>query len=226
VLRIVGERHGPVLLLRPEPERKRRGALRSGAVLLAAFGIAVAAALGFLVARSAAGGSSGATQHVSAGSLELTLPARWERQGAQTPTQLGLSDGIAAVSGDHLIVVGRATTTDPSLLPASILAAIGRTPAGQAVTLHGTTFYRYLNLTLSGQDGSQSIYAVPTTAGTVVAVCRSLTAEAGFASTCQQVVESIRLQSRPLAPGLSPAYAAALSTAIGRLDAASGPRRE
>lgn len=226
VLRIVGERYGPVLRLRPSREPGRRRALRSGAALLAAFALVVAAVLGFLVARSASGGGSHDARHVSVGSLELTLPAGWQRQSAQEPAGLGLTDGIAAVSGDHSIVVGRATTSDPSLLPASILGAVGQTPVPELVTLGGTTFYRYLNLTLSGEDGSQSIYAAPTTAGTVLALCRSLRPGADFESTCQQVVESIRLEARPLAPGLSATYAAALSTAIGQLDAARATWRQ
>jgi len=220
VLRIVGERYGPVLRLRPAREGKRRGGLRTGAALLAAVALIVAAVLGFVLARSSSGSRSNSPQHVSAGPLSLTLPARWERQSAQEPAGLGLSDGIAAVSGDHSIVAGRATTTDPSLLPASILGAVGQAPAPQLVTLGGTTFYRYLNLTLSGEDGTQSIYAAPTAAGTVLALCRTLRAGANFASTCQQVVESIRLGSRTLGPGLSTTYATALSTAIGQLDAA------
>lgn len=220
VLRIAGERYGPVLRLRPGRENKRHGALRTGGVLLAAVALVIAAVLGFVLARSSSGSRSNSPQHVSVGALSLTLPARWQRQSAQEPAGLGLTDGIAAVSGDHSIVVGRATTTDPSLLPASILAAVGQTPVPQLVTLQGTTFYRYLNLSLSGEDGTQSIYAAPTAGGTVLTLCRSLRPGAYFASTCQQVVESIRLDSRTLAPGLSATYATALSTAIGQLDAA------
>jgi hypothetical protein len=63
------------------------------------------------------------------------------------------------------------------------------------------------------------MYAVPTSVGTVLAVCRSPAPDARFASTCQQVAESIGLRSGTLAPGLLPGYALALSAAIDRLNA-------
>jgi hypothetical protein len=95
------------------------------------------------------------------------------------------------------------------------------------VTLSGTTFDRYLNVAMRGDTGSESVYAVPTAIGTVLAICRAPAPNARFASTCQQVVRSIRLSSGTLAPGLLPSYASTLSAIISRLDEARsswGPR--
>jgi len=202
------------------------------AALLATVAVAIAAVLGFLIARGSGGGSkphpaATAWKAVSAGPLAASFPAGWQLQRSQAPAQLGLTDGIAEASGGRLIVVGQARTTDPSLLPARILGDMRGTPAPRLVTLRGATFYRYLNLSLRGQSESQSVYAVPTPSGTVLALCRTTTPDAQFAGICQQVVESIKLGSSSLGPGLMPAYAAALTAAIGRLDAARttwGPR--
>jgi hypothetical protein len=237
VLRIIGERFGPVVRPSPGPGPALRAdvarphvehrpgwpaSLRAPAALLAAAGIAVAAVLGFVLARSALGGSSPPTlsRPVSNSVLEASLPAGWPPQATQAAAGLGLTDALGAASGGRSIVVGRATTTDPSLLPASILASMRRAPAAQLVTLAGATFDRYSDLTLRAGSGSQWVYAVPTGSGTVLAVCRAPGQDAGFASICQRVVQSIRLRSGPLSPGLVPAYGSTLTAAIGRLNAA------
>lgn len=182
----------------------------------------VAAVLGFVFARSASGGGSTTTlaKPVSDGLLEVSFPAGWPLQPAQAETRFGLTDGLGTASGGHLIEVGKATSTGPSLLPASILDSVRGTPAAQLVTLDGATFYRYSSLALRAGTGSQWMYAVPTVSGTIVAVCRAGSSDAGFPSLCQRVVKSIRLRSGSLSPGLVPAYASALTAAINRLNAA------
>jgi hypothetical protein len=145
----------------------------------------------------------------------------------QASTQTGLTGGIAGLSGRELIAVGTATTSDPTLLPAGLFASFVGTPSPQLVTLSGATFDRYLNVAVRGYDGSESVYAVPTANGTVLAICRTPAPNPRFASTCQQVVQSIRLSSGTLAPGLLPSYASTLGEIISRLDAARsswGPR--
>lgn len=240
VLRIVGERYGPVLRVPPGRERTQRerredsgrsphvldrrpsrsARTRAPTWLLVASGIAVAAILGFVIATVANSGSSGPSlgKPVSAGALEVSFPGGWQVRSTGLP--LGLTDGIGAVSGARLIATGTATTTDASLLPASILASVQKPLRGEVVTLRGTTFYRYSDLSLRGQTGSQTIYATPTANGTVLAVCQTPAPDGGFASTCQRVVESIQLRSGSLSPGLVPAYAAKLRTVISQLNEA------
>jgi hypothetical protein len=123
VLRVIGERYGPVLL-RDVPEfedvyqhppsrlrqriaetrlsRSERAPralpLRGSSLLLtlAAMAIAAAAAVGFSVAHSGAkrGAAPVLTGHASAGLLTLSVPSGWRR--ATSPVvQLGLDDGIA-----------------------------------------------------------------------------------------------------------------------------------
>jgi hypothetical protein len=242
VLRGVGERFGPVLQLAPGhaaqvgPPRRRRAAkprahrlrlsvsLRQLAAPLAVCGIALAIAIGFLSARSAAGGGNATStlgKPVSAGVLQVSLPDGWRvHPAAQSVPELGLIDGLAASSGDRLIAVGRASTTDPSLLPASILTSVGAAPRAELVTFGGATFYRYLNLPVHGTRDSESVYAVPSGAGTVLAVCRASKPDRAFDSMCQRVVGSLRLRSGSLAPGLLPTYASGLRAVLARLSSA------
>ncbi len=124
VLRVIGERYGPVLLRadaefedvyqRPASRLRRRIAkaqlsrserapralpLRGSGLLLtlAAMAIAAAAAVGFTVARSGANGGAvpALTRHASAGLLRLSAPSDWRRATSPVVAQLGLDDGIA-----------------------------------------------------------------------------------------------------------------------------------
>lgn len=241
VLRLIGERYGPVLrvatakrVVKPSSARAatrpRKRQLRwpigisPHLAILAVCGIAIAAVLGFTISRAAVGaGSVPALQnHASAGLLEVSFPAGWRRQPPPDTPQLGLTDELAVAAGGdarRLVVVGRATTPDPSLLPQSVLATLPDAPTPQVVELGGATFYRYLNLSPRGEGLSESVYAVPTTAGTVLALCLTPEPDASFTSTCERLVRSLKLSSRTAWPGLLPRYAAALAAAIGRLNA-------
>ena len=66
------------------------------------------------------------------------------------------------------------------------------TPSRQVVTLGGRQFYRYLGLSARGT--TESVYALPTTAGTVIGAC--LLQGAGnpaFPTGCERVLGSLRL---------------------------------
>jgi hypothetical protein len=236
VLRLVGERFGPVIQSapghEPPPPRlprlgpsplRRPAAVGAPAIVLLAGGIAVAAVLGFVIARAGSGGGGSTSvlaKPVSDSLLQVSLPNGWQRQPSQIAARFGLTEGLGAASGGRLIVVGRAATTDPSLLPASILDSVRGTPVAQVVTLQGATFYRYSSLGLRQGTGSQWAYAVPTVSGTVLALCRATSSDTGLASLCQSVVRSIRLRSGSLAPGLVPSYASTVTAVINRLNAA------
>jgi hypothetical protein len=124
VLRVIGERYGPVLLRadaefedvyqyppsglrrrlaeahlsRSERAPRALGFGGSGLLLtLAAMAILAAAAVGFTVARSGAnrGAAPAMTGHASAGLLALSVPSDWRRATSPVVAQLGLDDGIA-----------------------------------------------------------------------------------------------------------------------------------
>jgi hypothetical protein len=68
------------------------------------------------------------------------------------------------------------------------------------------------------------VYALPTTAGTVIASCIAPTVDATlFASTCERAVGSLRLRSAAaLTLTANPAFAKALGGVVATLDAARG----
>ena len=136
------------------------------------------------------------------------------------------------------MVIGTARTTDESLLPPSLRAASAGAPQQQTVVLGGAEFYRYLSLTPAGASVPETVYAVPTTAGTVIGACVLQGAAAGLLSGCERVLASLRI-SRGHILGLGPSadLAAGLTKTIGalnvilvsagqRLHSATGPRAQ
>jgi hypothetical protein len=275
VLRVIGERYGPVLL-RPEPEdddfyqrppsrlrrrvdeyeapgsrlrrwldehdrrpsRPRRrvayphGSISGrasrvlplgGSALLLTLGAAVilaAAALGYTVAHSGNGGhgSPALNRQASSGPLRLSFATGWRPATSPVAAQLGLQDAIAwapsALRGETL-TIGRGVTADPQLLPRPLLASLPSEPTPQTVTLGGAQFYRYLNLTPRGEHGSESVYAMSTTIGTVLGVCIAPQPSTSFTSSCERSLGTLALTSgKALPPGPIPAYASALNLAI------------
>jgi hypothetical protein len=251
VLRVIGERFGPVLLRAdvefeevyqpPRPrlhqriaearlsisERAPRGLAFGGTGLLltlAAIVILAAAAVGFTVARSGAGGGAvpALTGHASAGLLALSAPSDWRRATSPVVAQLGLDDGIAlspARSRREMLVIGRTVTPDPQLLPRTLLASLASVPTPQTVSLGHGTFYRYLNLSPRGAHSPESVYAMSTTIGTVLGVCIAPRARISFINSCERSLATLALGSgETLPPGPIPGYASALSLAIKQLN--------
>jgi hypothetical protein len=124
---------------------------------------------------------------------------------------------------DELLAIGTAHTTDASLLPSSLLAALPRHGATrELVALGRYRFYRYRGVTPHDSGQVETLYVLPTTTGTVVAACVSDTAHATFTAACEHVVGTLMLDSGgPLALGPNRAYAAALKDTIGKLNSAT-----
>jgi ATPase family associated with various cellular activities (AAA) len=196
------------------------------AALLVVGGTLAAAALGFLVARTTGGGTAVAAldKHASAGLLRVSFPSGWRREPPPAAVQLGVTDELAlapASSAGGSLVIGRAQTADPSLLPQSLLATLRSTPSGQVVTLGGARFYRYLNLSPLGRHSSESLYALPTTVGTILGVCASNTPSPSFTINCERVLGTVKLASGSVLPaGPNSSYAAALNQVIATLNTA------
>jgi hypothetical protein len=244
ILRVVGERFGPVLVRLPYvPWRMRasnvlartgdstRGRLadafpvtRSAVAWFLASSVMVAAALGFALARSGSGPAARALNvHESAGTLALSYPAAWKRAASPVASQLGLSDVIAvspSASPGDVLIVGRTATADPQFLPKRLLASLPSTPAPQTVTLGHGALYRYSDLHPRGQQTPESVYAVPTTAGTVLGVCIAPQSQGSFTASCERSLATLELGSGSRLPvGPSPTYAAALNRVANQLNA-------
>jgi hypothetical protein len=214
----------------PSAGRERaRGRGNRRLVLAAGVATVLAAAVGFAVASASSGGGRATaaplTGSATAGSLEVSFPSDWQQQ-ASVPTTPGLqlSSPLAVASssaGGELIVGGGGAPGGPTLLPASLLSALPSPPKGEAVRLGAMDFYRYRDLQPSGAIEPETVYALPTTAGTVVGVCVPPPSGANVAgAACERILASLRLTSgSALALGPSGAYATKLSDAMSTLNA-------
>jgi serine/threonine protein kinase len=211
---------------RTEPAGARRGGNRR---LLAAMAgtLVVAAAIGFAIAGSSGGGgeASALSGHAAGGAVEVSFPSSWQQQGSVPTTPgLPLSESLAlatSATGGEL-VIGRATPSGPTLLPASFLSALPSTPSGEAIRLGSLELYRYRNLQPTGATGPETVYALGTTAGTVLGVCVPPASGASTVTAqCERILGSLKLTSGS-AQSLGPnqAYAAALGRAMSSLNAA------
>jgi hypothetical protein len=184
----------------------------------------LAAAVGFLVARSGGGREVPVPldRYASNRVLRIAFPADWHQRVAPALRLLDVTDDLALAprDGAGMLVIGRSITSAPSLLPSSLLAGLARPPVLRGVRLGRYRLYRYLDLLPRGQDFPESIYALPTTAGTILGVCIVRRHARDLTGGCERVLGTIRLTSAaPLPLGLSATYARALDAVIGKLNA-------
>jgi serine/threonine protein kinase len=210
----------------PEPEAARphqrtRFNARMAAALIA--GVAAAAVAGFLIAPSSRSPAPGMS-HVSSGPIWVSIPAGWQRRAAPETRYVTLANPVAvqpAKSSEGTLLLGTAPTTDPTLLPDKLLKALSAAPSPNVVTLGKDQFYRYVALSPAGSVAPLDVYALPTTAGTVIGLCTLQGAGAGFPGECERVLSSLRLGSGTiLGLGPSASLAASLRSAIRKLNAA------
>ncbi len=204
------------------PVRRLRAGPRSR--LLVPSGIVLAAVLGFIVARATGGNASPARldQQTSAGLLHVSFPSGW-RAHPLTSGLVGLTDELSLAPPSRTggaLVIGRTDASDQRPLPAGALAALHGTPTTQIVTLGGVGFYRYLSASTAGGSPSEIVYTLPTTSGTIVAVCMPRGAGPNFISECERTIATVRLISGTvLRSRLTASYVAALNQAMGKLNA-------
>ncbi len=170
--------------------------------------------------------------------FEIPLPAKWSAQGSIAPVfaSLGPSSAVSLNSAAERgqLDVGISRTSSSTLLPPSLLAHLSHVPSGESIQLGNNNYYRYRSLEPKGLGLRANVYAQPTAAGVVLAVCvlpatfangRGLSASVASASTvgveCEHILGSMRLRSaRTLALGPLGAYARALAAALAYADAA------
>ena len=207
------------------PERRpARPSAARGVAVLAIAAILLAAALGFGFARLIGGGSSkSANKSASAGPVQLSFPSNWVIQDVPAAQARGLTDplGVGPPSTGHgLLVVGTSEGQNGSLLARPLRAALSDRSPASVVTLGALNFNVYPNV-FEGAGSNASLYALPTTAGTVFGICVTSGAPAGFTHSCERVLASVRLSSgRVVPPGQSASYASAVNQTIGKLNAA------
>jgi hypothetical protein len=142
---------------------------------------------------------------------------------ASSDARVPLNDELTLASGDTThaqLVIGTAHPADPGGLPQSLQATLGASPQPEVVSLGGASFYRYLNITPAGGTVSESIYSLPTTIGTVTAICSADTQSESFTANCERVLGTLRLTTGSvLSVGVDPGYALTLNRIIDRLNA-------
>jgi TIR domain len=216
--------------LQPPPPRRLAGYRPS------MFAVAVFAATALAGYAVAPGGSSTATSRTLPNSaanelLEVAFPGDWTHtDGSRLNGVLRLQQPLSfrPRTGGGALLLGAATSTSPTLLPETVLSSIGSTPVPETVELGGGLLYRYRGIQPSGQIGSETIYARPTTTGVLIAVC--LLPE-GLSATvereCEGIVGSVKMSSAKfLVPGPQPNYARAVGKVSVRLNEASARQRD
>ncbi len=206
----------------------RRVPISGKAIALAIGGVIAAAAIGFLIAPSSnkpAPSAPALVNSAKSGPLRVSFPTGWQNSNGTVATPgLKLDDQIVlkptAPPGGAL-AIGTAKTTDPSLLPASLLGQLpsGGPPTPDVVTLGGTQFYRYTNLSPKGSAAPEVVYALPTATGTVIGACMLGGAGASFPGDCERIVGSLKLNpDNSLGLGPNADYASALTHLSDRLN--------
>jgi hypothetical protein len=192
----------------------------------------IAAAAGFVFAHYANSGKTSSppplTGHAVAANFSFSYPSGWRRTADPGRQSLPLQGTVALVasqpSGAQL-VVGTNHQLDPSDLPAGALpaqlqAALPATARPQIVTLGRSAFYRYLNLAPTGQNLSESVYVLPTTAGTITAVCSATRSSVAFTSSCERALGTLKLTAgKAMSLTVDPGYAFQLNQILGQLNA-------
>jgi serine/threonine protein kinase len=220
----------------PEPEPTRRPATSSTprrsqgprifatalvATAAAAVGFVLAPASGHTPARSLPLSRVASTDRVA-----ISYPSGWREAPAAPPAaaSLKLSGPVSLVPTEGVggaLVLGTTAAVDATLLPKGFGATLLVPPQGTPVKLGSQIFRRYLNLLPRGATAPETVYALPTTGGTVIASCVAPTTNAtAFASTCERAVSSLRVKSATVLPLTgNPAFATALGRVVRTLNA-------
>ncbi len=190
-------------------------------------GVVVVAAVGFLWAdyglKKTAASRPALDRQASVADFKLDFPSEWRLEPARPDPRLSLTDQLALASTevkDAQLVIGTAHPTYPGSLPPRLQATIVKSARPQIVKLGGSDFYRWLAITPPGDATSESIYLLPTTTGTLTAICSAQTRSAAFTSNCERVLATVRLTSgRALSLGVDAGYAFALNQILNQLNA-------
>ncbi len=205
---------------RPPQAERTPLARQAGSGLISLGAVIVAIAIGFGVARLATGSQPAGASQATAGPIHVSLPPGWRRVSAQVQS-LGLTNGLMVErQGSPRLTIGTLPPGDPAVLPGPVLAALHSVPPPQIAKLGSLSFYRYPNLVTVPGGSVESVYATPTTIGTLVGVCTTPAAGTGAASACERVLSTVRLASgRILGTASGTSYVTALNAVITKLNA-------
>lgn len=192
------------------------------------------AVVGFVLARYGAKQGTASPppldRQASVADFKIDYPSTWHVTAPVTVPLLPMGDVLTLVADGgkrETLIIGTQQTTAPAALPPRLAAAVPPSTEPQVVRLGQGSFYRYLNLTPQGQSGAESIYALPTSVGTITAVCSAPTFTTRFTASCERVLATIRLTTGDIRSiGVDPGYALQLNRILGQLNEvrrAAGP---
>lgn len=188
-------------------------------------GALVVAVAGFVLARYGGGKTTASPppldRAASVSDFKINYPSTWRVVPPMTVPDVPMGDEVALAadaSKRSMLVIGTQQTTTPAALPSRLAAAVPATTKPQVVTLGNTSFYRYLNLTPQA-NVSESIYLLPTSVGTITAVCSAPSFSTTFTSSCERALSTIKLTTGDIRTiGVDPGYALQLNGILGQLN--------
>jgi hypothetical protein len=187
---------------------------------------AAVAVVGFALARYGSSKSTASPppldRQASVANFKLNYPSGWSVRPSTVVPLVPLGDVITLGSDqsqDSRLVIGTQQTTAPGALPPRLAAALPPSTRPQVVSLGGRHFLRYLNLTPQGQNVAESIYALPTSAGTITAVCSAPTFTERFTGNCERILTTLKPTAGDVTSvTVDPGYALALNRILGPLN--------
>lgn len=188
-------------------------------------GALAVAVVGFALARYGAGKTTASPppldRQASVAAFRIDYPSTWHVAPPMAVPLLPMDDVLslaADATGHSTLSIGTQQTTTPAL-PPRLAAAVPPTTKPQVVTLGTSSFYRYLNLTPQGQTMPESVYLLPTSVGTVTAVCMAPTFTTSFTSGCERILSTLKLTAGEVRSiGVDPGYALQLNRILGQLN--------
>ncbi|HLJ03930.1 MAG TPA: AAA family ATPase [Solirubrobacteraceae bacterium] len=248
---VAAPRPGPIIIPEParrtrgrRPRRPARAGASSG-VRMTGRGLATVALLGALGAvvlglsaseppshthttTITASGDLAFDRTATIGLVSFQYPAAWRLTPARHDPGPGLSYSQAVTVASvgtprgQLTVGTTASRGTGTPLPTRFLAAeLTGTPAPQGVTLGANRFYRVLDPLLPLGAKSESVYALASGTGAVVALCQTRTQS--FVALCERMLATLSAPAPRIAPSkpsaAQVAYARSLNAVISKLNA-------
>ncbi len=222
----IQEKTAPIEFRTARKPGEIRRFLRRARARAALVGVLIAAVSGSVLARELLHSPSvdRAVTSARAGILQISYPSNWRLTRPPATPWLRLTDELALALGRGLLLVGR-TTGYPGPLPQSVITRLDLATDPQIVKVGTLKLYRYATALQTGSS-SESIYTAPTTAGTIVGICRTDGGAVKFVSNCERALGTIRLRAGTFLPvGLTGTYARTVTTVIASLNAARASQK-
>lgn len=197
----------------------------------------VCAAAGFFLAHNGSGASTAAPVPLSGAAstagFDVRYPADWRLRPPSQVPHLPLDGAIllapAATAGRAAagqlpaspeLVIGTAHPAHPEALTVGLRSLLGIVPLPETVLLGGMNLVRYAGAVTRDHGVTEWIYLLPTSRGTVTAICSAADLTGALAATCERILATLRISGGSvLSLGADPAYALKVNRILTGLEA-------